>query len=214
MSDISTFTIRLCAGDGQCTQTFKSLYNFNWQWMSLLLPSTLSHQFQPERFHWQQCRFVPLCCTCSLYIRIFRSFEFAVTFIGVKPTCYIVQYDYFQFVIIWVLTCWIMLCWQLLWVNLIMDTLGALALATEPPTDDLMDLKPVGRTCVLCLRSCSFGNSLIYMNSHAVCLLGQAIYVYGMNILFRFFEQDVVPKLCSLGYAASHWSPILCGEIY
>ncbi|KAG0598154.1 hypothetical protein M758_12G050700 [Ceratodon purpureus] len=35
---------------------------------------------------------------------------------------------------------------QLLWVNLIMDTLGALALATEPPTDDLMDLKPVGRT--------------------------------------------------------------------
>ncbi|XP_024382480.1 calcium-transporting ATPase 8, plasma membrane-type [Physcomitrium patens] len=35
---------------------------------------------------------------------------------------------------------------QLLWVNLIMDTLGALALATEPPTDDLMDRKPVGRT--------------------------------------------------------------------
>lgn len=35
---------------------------------------------------------------------------------------------------------------QLLWVNLIMDTLGALALATEAPTDDLMDRKPVGRT--------------------------------------------------------------------
>ncbi|CAM6102585.1 unnamed protein product [Calypogeia fissa] len=34
---------------------------------------------------------------------------------------------------------------QLLWVNLIMDTLGALALATEPPTDDLMERKPVGR---------------------------------------------------------------------
>ncbi|CAM6053706.1 unnamed protein product [Sphagnum tenellum] len=34
---------------------------------------------------------------------------------------------------------------QLLWVNLIMDTLGALALATEPPTDDLMLKKPVGR---------------------------------------------------------------------
>lgn len=29
---------------------------------------------------------------------------------------------------------------QLLWVNLIMDTLGALALATEPPTDHLMQL--------------------------------------------------------------------------
>ncbi|KAK7820121.1 calcium-transporting atpase 8 [Quercus suber] len=34
---------------------------------------------------------------------------------------------------------------KLLWVNLIMDTLGALALATEPPTDHLMDRPPVGR---------------------------------------------------------------------
>ncbi|KAM6563257.1 hypothetical protein CsatB_023255 [Cannabis sativa] len=34
---------------------------------------------------------------------------------------------------------------QLLWVNLIMDTLGALALATEPPTDHLMHRPPVGR---------------------------------------------------------------------
>uniref|UniRef100_A0A6N2LG38 Calcium-transporting ATPase n=1 Tax=Salix viminalis TaxID=40686 RepID=A0A6N2LG38_SALVM len=35
---------------------------------------------------------------------------------------------------------------QLLWVNLIMDTLGALALATERPTDELMEMSPVGRT--------------------------------------------------------------------
>lgn len=34
---------------------------------------------------------------------------------------------------------------QLLWVNLIMDTLGALALATEPPTDELLQRPPVGR---------------------------------------------------------------------
>ena len=34
---------------------------------------------------------------------------------------------------------------QLLWVNVIMDTLGALALATEPPNDELMKRKPVGR---------------------------------------------------------------------
>lgn len=38
-----------------------------------------------------------------------------------------------------------MLLVQLLWVNLIMDTLGALALATEPPTDHLMHRSPVGR---------------------------------------------------------------------
>jgi P-type Ca2+ transporter type 2C len=35
---------------------------------------------------------------------------------------------------------------QLLWVNMIMDTLGALALATEPPDDNLMKKAPVGRT--------------------------------------------------------------------
>ncbi|XP_027363830.1 calcium-transporting ATPase 4, plasma membrane-type-like isoform X2 [Abrus precatorius] len=35
---------------------------------------------------------------------------------------------------------------QLLWVNLIMDTLGALALATEPPNDELMKRPPVRRT--------------------------------------------------------------------
>ncbi|KAL8481635.1 hypothetical protein ACS0TY_027950 [Phlomoides rotata] len=35
---------------------------------------------------------------------------------------------------------------QLLWVNLIMDTLGALALATERPSKELMEKRPVGRT--------------------------------------------------------------------
>ncbi|KAL5994688.1 putative calcium-transporting ATPase 9, plasma membrane-type [Asimina triloba] len=34
---------------------------------------------------------------------------------------------------------------ELLWVNMIMDTLGALALATEPPNDELMKIPPVGR---------------------------------------------------------------------
>ncbi|KAJ6852268.1 putative calcium-transporting ATPase 5, plasma membrane-type [Iris pallida] len=34
---------------------------------------------------------------------------------------------------------------QLLWVNMIMDTLGALALATEPPNDEMMKRPPVGR---------------------------------------------------------------------
>ncbi|KAI9244834.1 PMCA-type calcium-translocating P-type ATPase [Phascolomyces articulosus] len=34
---------------------------------------------------------------------------------------------------------------QLLWVNLIMDTLAALALATEPPTEDLLQRKPISK---------------------------------------------------------------------
>uniref|UniRef100_A0A803MJG1 Uncharacterized protein n=1 Tax=Chenopodium quinoa TaxID=63459 RepID=A0A803MJG1_CHEQI len=33
---------------------------------------------------------------------------------------------------------------QLIWVNMIMDTLGALALATEPPNNELMKRPPVG----------------------------------------------------------------------
>jgi len=41
---------------------------------------------------------------------------------------------------------------QLLWVNLIMDTLAALALATEKPTDALLDRKPYGRNKALISR--------------------------------------------------------------
>ena len=38
---------------------------------------------------------------------------------------------------------------QLLWVNLIMDTLASLALATEPPTPQLLERKPYGRNRAL-----------------------------------------------------------------
>lgn len=34
---------------------------------------------------------------------------------------------------------------QMLWVNLIMDTLGSLALSTEPPKDELLKRKPYSR---------------------------------------------------------------------
>jgi len=52
---------------------------------------------------------------------------------------------------------------QMLWVNLVMDTLASLALATEPPTEDLLNRKPYGRTksiiSPLMLRNI-FGQSL------------------------------------------------------
>jgi Ca2+-transporting ATPase len=38
---------------------------------------------------------------------------------------------------------------QLLWVNLIMDTFAALALATEPPIQELLNRKPAGRKASL-----------------------------------------------------------------
>lgn len=41
----------------------------------------------------------------------------------------------------------------MLWVNLIMDTLASLALATELPTDELLRRKPYGRTKPLISRT-------------------------------------------------------------
>ncbi|XP_048322358.1 calcium-transporting ATPase 2, plasma membrane-type [Ziziphus jujuba] len=55
---------------------------------------------------------------------------------------------------------------QLLWVNMIMDTLGALALATEPPTDDLMKHAPVG-------RKGNFISNVMWRN-----ILGQSFYQF------------------------------------
>jgi len=42
---------------------------------------------------------------------------------------------------------------QMLWVNLIMDTLASLALATEPPTEELLNRKPYGRNMALISRT-------------------------------------------------------------
>lgn len=55
---------------------------------------------------------------------------------------------------------------QLLWVNMIMDTLGALALATEPPNDELMKRSPVG-------RKGNFISNVMWRN-----ILGQSLYQF------------------------------------
>ncbi|KAL3647824.1 putative calcium-transporting ATPase 13, plasma membrane-type [Castilleja foliolosa] len=63
---------------------------------------------------------------------------------------------------------------QLLWVNLIMDTLGALALATERPSDELMKVRPVGRTVPLI-------TNVMWRN-----LLAQAFYQIGVLLVLQF----------------------------
>ncbi|XP_047170704.1 calcium-transporting ATPase 8, plasma membrane-type-like [Vigna umbellata] len=63
---------------------------------------------------------------------------------------------------------------QLLWVNLIMDTLGALALATEPPTDSLMGQLPMGRREPLV-------SNFMWRN-----LLIQAIYQVSVLLILNF----------------------------
>lgn len=52
---------------------------------------------------------------------------------------------------------------QMLWVNLIMDTLASLALATELPSEELLERKPYGRTKPLISRTMMkniFGHSV------------------------------------------------------
>lgn len=53
---------------------------------------------------------------------------------------------------------------QLLWVNMIMDTLGALALATEPPNDEMMKRPPVR-------KGESFITKVMWRN-----IMGQSLY--------------------------------------
>lgn len=62
---------------------------------------------------------------------------------------------------------------QMLWVNLIMDSMAALALATEPPTDMLLNRRPYARNKSLLSRlqlRFIFGHS-IYQLTLAFCLL-------------------------------------------
>lgn len=63
---------------------------------------------------------------------------------------------------------------QLLWVNMIMDTLGALALATEPPNDDLMKRPPIG-------RNADFITKAMWRN-----ILGQSVYQFTVLCILSF----------------------------
>ncbi|XP_075641630.1 calcium-transporting ATPase 12, plasma membrane-type [Castanea sativa] len=68
---------------------------------------------------------------------------------------------------------------QLLWVNLIMDTLGALALATERPTDELMHKLPVGRTEPLI-------TNIMWRN-----LLAQALFQISVLLTLQFKGESI-----------------------
>ena len=71
---------------------------------------------------------------------------------------------------------------QMLWVNLIMDTCGALALATEPPNDSLLEEKPHPiKESIL--------NPVMYRN-----IVGQAI--YQIVVLITLLFSSAVLLLC------------------
>ncbi|KAK3316359.1 hypothetical protein B0H66DRAFT_292773 [Apodospora peruviana] len=70
---------------------------------------------------------------------------------------------------------------QLLWVNLIMDTLAALALATDPPNDSVLNRKPERR-----------GSSIISTTMWKM-IFGQAIYQLLITFLIYYGAPGILP---------------------
>ncbi|CAD6195436.1 unnamed protein product [Caenorhabditis auriculariae] len=71
---------------------------------------------------------------------------------------------------------------QMLWVNLIMDTLASLALATEMPTEELLERKPYGRTKSLISRT-------MVKN-----IVGHAIYQLFILFGIMFWGDKIIPN--------------------
>jgi Ca2+-transporting ATPase len=79
---------------------------------------------------------------------------------------------------------------QLLWVNLIMDTLAALALATDPPQDSVLDRKPEPK-----------GSSIISITMWKM-IMGQSIYQLAITLLLYYGgSRDILP----LSPESMHW---------
>lgn len=84
---------------------------------------------------------------------------------------------------------------QMLWVNLIMDTLASLALATELPTPDLLLRKPYGRTKPLISRT--------MMKN----ILGQAVYQLSVIFMLLFVGDKVFDIETGRGVAQAGGGP-------
>lgn len=79
----------------------------------------------------------------------------------------------------------------MLWVNLIMDTLASLALATEMPTPDLLKRKPYGRTKSLISRT-------MVKN-----IVGHALYQLAILFIILFFGDKFIPNVDD-----GRWAPL------
>ena len=79
----------------------------------------------------------------------------------------------------------------MLWVNLIMDTLASLALATEMPTPELLLRKPYGRTKALISRTM------------AKNILGQAVYQLVITFGMMFYGKPNDSNLKILNFNLS-----------
>ncbi len=79
---------------------------------------------------------------------------------------------------------------QLLWINLIMDTMAALALATDPPTRNILNRKPDPKSA-----------PLISVTMWKM-ILGQAIYQLIVTLIMNFAGKQII------GYSAPYPCPV------
>ncbi|KAG9300428.1 hypothetical protein G9A89_010053 [Geosiphon pyriformis] len=83
---------------------------------------------------------------------------------------------------------------QLLWVNLIMDTLAALALATDPPTKELLNRKPEPRTAPLI----SFDMWKMIIGQSIIQLVFTLVLFYAGNNILKYKTEEEQSKLPTL----------------
>ncbi|KAF9088333.1 hypothetical protein BGX23_007434 [Mortierella sp. AD031] len=88
---------------------------------------------------------------------------------------------------------------QLLWVNLIMDTLAALALATDPPTLDLLDRQPEPRTAPLI----SFTMWKMILGQAILQLVIVFVLEYAGMDIFGFNDNDELRNLVKTAKAST-----------
>ncbi len=96
---------------------------------------------------------------------------------------------------------------QLLWVNLIMDTFAALALATDPPRIELLDRKPYGRTEHLI--SPVMAKNVLGMSVLQLCIAFLILYdphlfhIYPFHGDVKQIESNTSPLCYDYNYSAS-----------
>ena len=73
----------------------------------------------------------------------------------------------------------------MLWVNLIMDSLASLALATDQPSEDLLKRKPYGRTGALLSKNMI--KNIVFHSVYQISVI-MVLLLIGMGLIFNVLE--------------------------
>lgn len=98
---------------------------------------------------------------------------------------------------------------QMLWVNLIMDTMGALALATEPPSPSLLERKPYQRSASLI--SLPMWRNILVQSVFQLTLL--CVLIFAGTSLFNVRENEWCIEWKRDGNDATSWDTVTGKEV-